>query len=76
VLDRGRIVATYDIFATGYDAQRPLEGALQVLVDAGFFSREDIEEAFTRGAVELPEDMPAPLRRVAEVIHNFRTAAD
>lgn len=72
----GRVVGCYDALKPGYDAERPLEGALQTLVDAGFFSHDDIGEAVMRGEEELPEDMPEPIRRVAYVIRNFRVAAD
>lgn len=51
-------------------------GALLYLADKGFFSSDDIGEAFMRGMDQLPEEMPRAARRVAEVIGNFRTAAD
>ncbi len=76
VIENRRVVVKYDVLNPGYDAVRPLEGALLVLSAAGFFSCDDIGEAIIRGMQELPDEMPAHLAGVAEVIANFRSAAD
>jgi hypothetical protein len=67
---------TFPCLNDGYDTTRPLEGALLFLVAAGFFSRDDLAETLVRAGYELPEGMPPRCHRVAEVIGNFRTAAD
>jgi hypothetical protein len=69
-------VATYDAVTPGYDVARPLAGALQHLAGAGFFNADDLGEAIVRGEEELPDEMPEEVQRVAEVIANFRSAAD
>lgn len=76
VRDRGRIVRCYDCLSEGYNAARPLHGALLFLVASGFFTREEIGDALARGRAEVPEEVPARVGRVAEVIANFRRAAD
>jgi hypothetical protein len=72
----GRIVATYDALAEAFDAARPLEGALRFLIESGFFTQEELEEAIGLGAALLLEEMEEPLRRVAEVVGNLKLAAD
>ena len=63
-----------------YDALRAhyshLQGALDYMLNFGFFSQGDLEEALTRMQHELPDEMPARLRRIAEVVLNFKAAAD
>jgi hypothetical protein len=70
-----RIVACYDAL-NGYEPARPLDGALRFLVAAGFLAEDEVAEAIVRSADELPEEMSEDVRRAAEVIGNFKMAAD
>jgi len=65
----------YDAVSDGYDHQRPLRGALEVLIEYGFISREDLESALELVRYMDPEDMAAPARRCAEVVANFKSVA-
>ncbi len=60
----------------GYDQRRPLRQALEVLAELGFFTLTDLDEAIRSGDELLPEEMPKRLRRVAEVVENFKAGAD
>jgi hypothetical protein len=60
----------------GFRPVRPLQGALDVLVGAGFFTREALEEALTLATDLLPEQMPMAAARAARVVNNFKKAAD
>lgn len=61
--------ATYGDYAN-------LEGALLFMARAGFFRLDDLHEALLRIEHEDEEDLPPALRRVIEVIWNFKRAAD
>ena len=65
----------YDAVSDGYDHQRPLRGALEVLVEHGFISRDDLESALDLMRYADPEELEAPVRRCAEVVENFKSAA-
>ena len=64
-----------------YDALRAhyahLQGALDYMANFGFFGGQgDLEEALTRLQHERPDEMPARLRRIAEVVINLKRVAD
>jgi len=66
----------YDAVSDSYDHQRPLRGALEVLIEHGFMTRDDLEAALTSMQHMDSEEMEAPQRRCAEVVENFKSAAD
>lgn len=76
VFEQDACVGRYDALTEGYDHRFPLQGALDYLISQGFFSREDLESALTRGQYELFEEMPRRLRRAGLVVHHFKEAAD
>lgn len=76
VREQRTCVGRYDALTEGYDQRWPLQGALYYLVEQGFFRRDELEEALVRGQHDLPEEMPRRVRRVAIIVHNFKTAAD
>ena len=63
-----------------YDAVHPgyghLDGALQYLARAGFFSTDKLHDALGLLIHRTPDEMPEQLARVAVVVVNFKTAAD
>lgn len=59
-----------------YDQRRPLWSALEFLAQLRFFSHPDLQRAIALGDERLPEEMPQRLRRIAEIIANFKAAAD
>jgi hypothetical protein len=63
----------YDNTRSGY---RQLQGAINLLVEAEFFSREDVADAHQWLRCLVHEEMPdEDTRRAAEVIENLRRAA-
>ena len=68
--------AEYDALQPRYNRARPLNGALAFLVSQTFFSGDELEEALARMSVEEWSEIPEPARRVAQVVLNFRAAAD
>ena len=69
-------VARYDARSNLYAAARPLQGALDFLIEKGFFTRDALEEALGRLPYELPDEMPRRLRRAATIVCDFKSAAD
>jgi hypothetical protein len=67
-------IASYDSFHPLFNRARPLIGALDFLACEGFFDAEDLEDAIT--ALHEPVDVPDELREIADVIMNFKAAAD
>ena len=63
-----------------YDATHPgygyLHGALQYLACAGFFSTDELHAALDLLIHRTPDQMPPRLRRIADVVVNFKTASD
>ena len=66
----------YDAVSDSYDHQRPLRGALDVLVEHRFITRDDLESALNSRQYMDPKEMEEPVRRCAEVVENFKSAAD
>lgn len=71
-----RARAEYDAVQPGYDHAEPLKGALYFLAAQGFFSIDQLEEAISASQHQLPEEMEEPLRTCAQVVTNFKRAAD
>lgn len=69
----GMPTAEYDQRHPPYDA---LNGALRLLVAEGFLAAGDVDECLRLGGALLPGEMDPGPRRAAEVIGNFRRAAD
>lgn len=65
----------YDALQPCYDQRRPLRGALDVLVRHGFIVRHHLDEAFESMQYVDHQDMEESVRRCAEVLENFKSAA-
>jgi hypothetical protein len=63
-------------YDTTYGDYADLEGALLFMAKAGFFRLDDLHEALLRLEHEDEADLPPALRRVVEVVWNFKNAAD
>lgn len=73
VRDRGRIVAQYDRIHPPYDDRN---GAVQCLIQHGFFTKHDLNEAATLvGSFMSDELEPGAVRCAAEVIENLSRAS-
>lgn len=59
-----------------YDPVLPLQGALDFLIEKGFFSRDDLEEALERLIYGRVRELPRRLQKPGRVAANFRRGAD
>jgi len=77
VLRGGRkVTKTYDPLTPGYNVERPLWGALVFLVAEGFYTEGELHDALLALEQQALAELPAGLRRVAEVATNFKAASD
>jgi len=76
VIDEGKIVATYDASSDAYDHRRPLNACLELFVERGFFSADDLESALYAMSEREPEQLRGNVRRAARAVMNFKKAAD
>ena len=74
VVSVGKMVtAEYDALHPGY---ADLEGACRFLIEHGFYTEDDYEEAASNLPHQSADEMPKKIGRVGKVIENFRKAAD
>lgn len=69
-----RYKETHDALSPRYQRERPLQSVLEFLAEKGFYSIDDLQETL-EWLADDPEGMQRRLRRVAEVIGNFKDAA-
>jgi hypothetical protein len=67
-------IAAYDAITKGYNVERPLLGALRFMVMHGFFGADDLDAALL--ALERDEPARGRVRIAADVVANFKAAAD
>ena len=65
-----------DRLQADHDHERPLKGALDVLVEADFTTWDDLTAARGMAAVMPIEALPADIARAATIVLHFRAAAD
>lgn len=73
---RAKPLIVYDASEPIYDRARPLLGALLFLVQEQFFSGGELQEALDAHAAPEPRRVSAGVRRVLEVVQNFKYAGD
>ena len=71
----GMPTRSYDRLQADHDHERPLKGALDVLVEAGFTTWDDLTTARSMAAVMPVGALPADIARAATIVHHFRAAA-
>jgi len=69
----GEVVEEYDALHPGYD---DLKGAIPFLVEHEFFDEDDVFEAMDLMKIMISDEMEGSMRVCAEVIENFKSAAD
>lgn len=69
-------VVAYDALQPNYDRARPLQGALDFLVEHAFVGRDDLEDGLRWLADEGARTPPRRLRPAVRVINSFKAAAD
>lgn len=65
----------YDATQDNYRHQRPLRGALDLLVQHGFIARDDLDQAFSLMQQLDPEQLEPAVGRCAQLLANFKAAA-
>lgn len=73
---RRKVTKTYDPLTPGYNMERPLWGALVFLASEGFFTEDELNEALLALEHHDLAELPAHLRRVAEVVTNFKSDSE
>ena len=73
---RAKPTSVYDASQPHYDRERPLWGALLFLVQGQFFSGGDLEDALDALAAPEPRRASQSVRRVMQVVQNFKSAVD
>lgn len=76
VLRRRKVTKTYDPLMPGYNTERPLWGALVFLASEGFYTKEELHEALLALEHHDLTELPALLRRVAEVVTNLKADSE